>query len=125
VLLGGIRFDLRGVETTPDVRVMDRTFQESVRFPWPGRPIRLVIRGRDRENVFRDLWTASIDPANVRVRATPAAPGKVVPLVESGSPGAKVDVLLISEGYSSARLPDFRAHAGSSSPRCSSWSRSR
>ena len=35
-------------ETTPEFRTKDRTFHESVRFPWPAAPVRVAIKKRDR-----------------------------------------------------------------------------
>jgi hypothetical protein len=97
-------------ETTPEVRATDRTFHESVRFPWPAVPVRIVIRKRDPQNAFRDLWATDIDPRTVS-RTAPKPAGRAVPMLESGSPGKKVDLLLVSEGYEVADFPRLRADA--------------
>ncbi len=97
-------------ETTPEVRATDRTFHESLRFPWPAAPVRVVIKKRDAQNAFRDLWETDIDPRMVS-RAAPKSAGRVSPVLEGGSPRTKVDLLLISEGYTAEQLPTFRADA--------------
>jgi len=97
-------------ETTPERRTASRRFHESLRFPWPGAAVRVTIRKRDAQNAFRDLWKTDIDPRAVR-GAAPAPAGRVSALLEGGPPGSKVDVLLISDGYTAAELPTFRADA--------------
>jgi hypothetical protein len=58
-------------ETTGEAEKIDRTFSESLRFPAPGAPVRIVVKKRDSRNVFRDAWTVSVDPADKFV--TPVA----------------------------------------------------
>src|SRR6187401_2542565 len=48
-------------ETTPEFRTTDRTFHESVRFPCPERRVRVAIRKRDSQNVFRPFWETDVD----------------------------------------------------------------
>jgi hypothetical protein len=96
-------------ETTGEAKQMHRTFHESVRFPWPRKPVQLVLKKRDRENAFREIWSTTIDPNSRFVDAADRAPmGKVWNVFESGSPAEKVDILLIAEGYTEAEMPKFR-----------------
>src|SRR4051812_21593366 len=46
-------------ETTGDAKDVNRTFSESLRFPAPDRPVRIVVKKRDARNVFRDIWTTN------------------------------------------------------------------
>jgi IgA Peptidase M64/Peptidase M64 N-terminus len=99
-------------ETTPEIRSIGRTFHESMRFPWPASPVRVVLKKRDAQNTFQDFWSVEIDPGASTVDRTPRAPaGAAWPLLESGTPEAKVDVLLIADGYPAADLPRFRSDA--------------
>jgi hypothetical protein len=99
-------------ETTPEVRTANRTFHESLRFPWPNAQVRVVVRKRDEQNVLRDLWATEIDSGGRAVdRTAPRRAGPVSAVFENGAPGSKVDILLISEGYTAAQLPKFRADA--------------
>lgn len=98
--------------TTPEMRTNTRTFHESVRFPWPTAPVRIIFKKRDAQNVFQPLWSVEIDPKSIS--ATPgeaAAAGAVWPIVESGPASVKVDLLLIGEGYNTEQLPKFHADA--------------
>ena len=99
-------------ETTAEAKERHRTFGESVRFPWPKRPIQLVLKKRDRQNAFHEIWSTIIDPASRSVNRARLAPaGKVWTLWESGPPETKVDLLLLGDGYTEAELPKFHADA--------------
>ena len=101
-------------ETTPEARTAHRTFHESLRFPWPARPVRVLLEKRQADNQFAPVWTTEIDPASrfVNAAAPPSGAARVRTIVENGPPAAKVDLLVISEGYTEAELPKFRRDAG-------------
>jgi IgA Peptidase M64/Peptidase M64 N-terminus len=101
-------------ETTAEARSIHRTFHESVRFPWPAGPVRVVVAKRQPDtNEFAPVWTSEvIDPGSRFVNAAPLAPqGTVWTLFENGPAERKVDLLLIAEGYTQAELPKFRRDA--------------
>lgn len=98
-------------ETTPESRTRNRTFHESLRFPRPNVPVRVVLKKRDARNVFQPLWETDVDP-RAAVAASPLrASSSVSPILESGAPERKVDLLLISDGYSHSQAAVFRADA--------------
>ncbi len=99
-------------ETTPEFRVITRTFHESLRFPWPHRPVQVVLEVRAQDNTFHEIWSTNIDPNSRFVNPTDRGPmGDVWSLLNNGPPADKVDLLVIGEGYTSAELPKFRESA--------------
>jgi hypothetical protein len=98
--------------TTPEVNTANRSFQESLRFPWPKARVRVTLKKRDAQNAFQTFWSIDIDPNSAMVKRwqRPAA-ANIWPVVESGQPSEKVDLLLMSEGYSAGELPKFHADA--------------
>src|SRR5919112_3882882 len=44
-------------ETTDEAKQMRRTFHESLRFPEPAGPVQVVVKKRDRRNLFREVWS--------------------------------------------------------------------
>jgi hypothetical protein len=99
-------------ETTAEFRRVHRSFSESLRFPWPKAPAQVVLKKRDRDNSFREFWSTIIEPDSRFVnRGEPPKAGTVWPLIESGPPAQKVDVLLISEGYTAAQMSKFHSDA--------------
>src|SRR5215203_5258191 len=97
-------------ETTAEAKKAHRTFHESVRFPWPAAPVRVAIQKRDAANAFTEVWTTDIDPNSRFVNRSPAAAaGRVWTLFENGPAERKVDLLVLSDGYTQAEMPKFHA----------------
>jgi hypothetical protein len=100
-------------ETTGEARAMHRTFHESLRFPWPKAPVRVVLERRDAgTGAFRELWATVVNPAARAVNPAAAAPaGRVWTLIESGAPATKVDLVILGEGYTAAEMRKFHRDA--------------
>jgi hypothetical protein len=97
---------------TGEARTAARTFHESLRFPMPSRPVQVVLKKRDSGNAFREAWSTLVDPADIFIdRAAPPAPGPVLELLKSGDPAAKVDLLILGDGYTAAERPKFEKDA--------------
>jgi hypothetical protein len=98
-------------ETTAEPKQgVNRSFHESLRFPWPRRPVQVVVKKRDRGNAFREVWSTIVDPASRFVTAAEAKPaGKVWTVFENGPAATKVDLLILGDGYAEADLPKFHA----------------
>jgi IgA Peptidase M64/Peptidase M64 N-terminus len=99
-------------ETTDEAKSIIRTFSESLRFPAPDAPVNIILKKRDAQNNWRDVWTASIDPNDMFIdRAKPAAPAPLIPIQKMGDPATKVDLLLLGDGYTKAETKKFEADA--------------
>ncbi|HUK33829.1 MAG TPA: peptidase M64 N-terminal domain-containing protein, partial [Vicinamibacterales bacterium] len=100
-------------ETTAEAKTMNRTFSESLRFPSVDKPAQIVLKKRDAKNVFQELWTTRIDPADkFIVRAGPlASAGPLIKLHERGNPATKLDLLVIGDGYTSSQRAKFERDA--------------
>ena len=99
-------------ETTDEAKSMKRTFQESLRFPAPDAPVNVILKKRDAKNVFQDLWTTTIDPADMFVdRSKPVPPAPLITIQKTGEPETKVDFLILGDGYTAAEAKKFEADA--------------
>jgi hypothetical protein len=99
-------------ETTSEASRVRRTFSESLRFPAPARPVQIVLKKRDRENRFVEVWTASVDPDDQTVdRSRPPSPGPLIEIQKSGDPARKVDLLIMGDGYTAAERGKFEKDA--------------
>ena len=96
-------------ETTAEVKTSHRSFHESLRFPWPRQPVRVTLQKRQADNRFATVWSTDVDPGSRFVNAAPigAHAGTVWSVFEHGPPAEKVDLLVMSEGYTRAELPKF------------------
>jgi IgA peptidase M64/peptidase M64-like protein len=96
--------------TTAEAKQTQRTFHESIRFPWPAGPVMVTLKKRQGDNRFGTIWTTEIDPASRFVnQAAPPPAGHVWTVFETGPVAQKVDLLLISEGYTQSEMPKFHA----------------
>jgi IgA Peptidase M64/Peptidase M64 N-terminus len=99
-------------ETTDEAKTMNRTFHESLRFPTPPAPVRVVLKKRDAANAFREIWSLAVDPKDMFV--DPSVPPQPAPLVEiekNGDPATKVDFLILGDGYTAAERSKFEKDA--------------
>jgi hypothetical protein len=100
-------------ETTAEAKEMNRTFSESLRFPAVEKPARIVLKKRDARNVFREIWTFTVDPADKFIeRGVPSTPaGALIKIHEVGDPARKLDLLILGDGYTAAERGKFERDA--------------
>jgi hypothetical protein len=99
-------------ETTDEAKIVNRTFQESLRFPAPDAPVHILLKKRDAKNAFREIWATSVDPRDIFIsNAKIASPGRVIEIERNGEPSAKVDLLILGDGYTVAEMAKFERDA--------------
>ncbi|MET0626238.1 MAG: IgA Peptidase M64 [Pyrinomonadaceae bacterium] len=99
-------------ETTDEARTTRRTFQESLRFPAPDAPAQVVLKKRDAQNLFREVWVTTVDPKDIFIdRSTRKSPAPLVEIQRSGDPSTKVDFLILGDGYTAAEAAKFERDA--------------
>ncbi len=98
--------------TTEEANKTSRSFQESVRFPKPDRPVRVRILKRDERNQFSVAWSVEVDTdAQEVVKKQPPAPAKPIAIHSSGPSPDKVDLLILGDGYTALEMKKFEADA--------------
>ncbi|HMG36611.1 MAG TPA: IgA Peptidase M64 [Blastocatellia bacterium] len=99
-------------ETTDEAKSINRTFHESLRFPAPRAPVQVLVKKRDANNSFRELWSTIVEPDNMFIdRSKTPSPGPLIEIQKSGDPAAKVDLLLLGDGYTASEQPKFEKDA--------------
>jgi hypothetical protein len=99
-------------ETTDEAKSANRTFHESLRFPAPTGPVQIVLKKRDSNNAFREIWSTIVDPKDMFVDTSkPASPGPLIGIQNSGDSAEKVDFLLLGDGYTAAERGKFEKDA--------------
>ncbi len=97
--------------TTDEAKNASRTFSESLRFPAPDVPVKIVLKERANEE-FQEVWTTTIDPKDKFIdRSAPPSPGPLLTIQKSGEPPAKVDLLIMGDGYTAAERSKFEKDA--------------
>lgn len=97
--------------TTDDAgRGIKRTYHESAVLPYPRAPIRFVILRKDKNNVYREVFSQEIDPASPWIiREAPDPRVKAVEVLKNGDPRYKADLAILGEGYTEAEFGKFKA----------------
>jgi hypothetical protein len=99
-------------EATDEAQTMLRTFHESLRFPAPESTVEVVVKKRDAKNSFREVWATVVDPKDqFIVRSKTAASAPLITIQKMGDPAAKVDLLILGDGYTARESKKFEADA--------------
>ena len=99
-------------EMTGEAKKIARTFHESLRFPAPAAPVKIVLKKRDAKNLFREIWKAELDPRDMFVDTSkPPSPGPLLAIEQHGPSAAKVDLLILGDGYTAAERSKFEKDA--------------
>jgi hypothetical protein len=96
-------------ETTDEAKKINRTFHESLRFPAPEQNVQVILKKRDRENVFREVWNTLVDPRDMFIdRSKQMLPGELLEIEKNGGPADKVDFLILGDGYTAGESGKFQ-----------------
>lgn len=96
-------------QTIPEAAKQWGTFHESIRFPWPLKPVKIIIKKRDLENKFHPVYETEIDPTSRLVNPADIQPtNKVYAVQENGSASEKFDILYLGDGYTAEQMQKFR-----------------
>jgi hypothetical protein len=99
-------------ETTEEARSVNRTFSESLRFPRFDQPLTIILKERDAQNGWKQVWSTDVDAKNMFVDSSkPASAGPLITIEKNGDSTEKVDFLILGDGYTSAQRPKCEADA--------------
>ncbi len=86
-----------------------RSFHESARFPEPRSTFQFVLKKRKGDGSFTEIFSTVIDPKSRFVDRSAIAPrGELWSVFESGPAASKVDILILSDGYTAKEKEKFR-----------------
>jgi hypothetical protein len=99
-------------QTTPEAEEGYGTFHESIRFPWPEKPVNIIVKKRDTANVFQVIWTTTVDPASRKVNPADIVHSEKVDVIcDNGPASEKLDIVILGDGYTADEMGKFRADA--------------
>ena len=87
---------------------MRRSYPESVVFPYPRRPCRIEIFGRNARGRFEKRFSQNIDPASCFV-AQFSPRYEAFEVAYNGNPAHRVDIVLLPEGYGAGERAKFES----------------
>jgi IgA peptidase M64/peptidase M64-like protein len=88
------------------------TFHESIRFPWPLKPVTVILKKRDDLNQFSTIWTTVVDPEDRIVNPVDLVHSVKVDIILNNGPADKiVDLVILGDGYSKNEMEKFKDDA--------------
>lgn len=94
-------------QSTPEAKVTARCFPEAVVMPFPREKVLVSISSRNKKGVFEKKFEQVVDPKSYFInKERENLP--VFDIVNSGDPAVKVDIVLLSEGYTETQQQLFK-----------------
>ena len=94
-------------QTTAEAKNINKTFYQAAVFPYPKNKIRLEIDARQWKGNFKTIYKTEIDPDNYFIISEKPFPYETATILENGKPEKKVDLVLLSEGYTETEKHKF------------------
>ena len=88
-----------------------KTIPEAIRFPEPRNPVQIRLYKRDADQLFREIWTTSIDPHSRFIHRAAVTDHPVSTILENGDPATKVDLVILGDGYSEGEMEKYHSDA--------------
>jgi hypothetical protein len=99
-------------QTIPEAGEGYGTFHESLRFPWPKKPVNIIMKKRDTANIFQTIWNTSVDPASRKVNPADIVHNEKVDVIyDNGASTEKMDIVILGDGYTNEEMRKFKADA--------------
>lgn len=91
-----------------------RSFNESIRIPYPQKDAKLVLYSFDSLNVMYPIWEYVIDRRTRSVvMPTPNHNNRIIRILDSGDPKEKVDIVILGDGYTDKEAKKFDSDVNS------------
>ena len=97
--------------TTAEADERRRSMHESLRFPFPRTPVRVVVDRRNRDWEMEEIYQVEIDPSDHNVRWERRYDFDVLELEVNAEPTEALDVVILGDGYTAEEMGKFRADA--------------
>jgi hypothetical protein len=99
-------------QTTAEAAQAWRTFHESQRIPEPARDMRVLLKRRGADGKWSEIYSGTLRLKGPDVNRAPLrAAGTVWSVFQNGEPSAKVDLLILGDGYSAEETKKFHDDA--------------
>jgi hypothetical protein len=96
--------------TNPAKQTIKKTYHESALIPLPRRNILFVLEARGDHNLLSPGFTLEIDPNDYHISHQKEYNDiKIYELIKNGTASQKVDIVIISEGYTSQEIRKYKS----------------
>lgn len=98
-------------QTTDEAQLTDKSFENSILFPYPVSTVVLSIDRRLGYDRWERIFTHTINPADPLIHSVRPPAVKVKVIKEGRDPSRAVDVAIVAEGYTARELKKFYREA--------------
>ena len=95
-------------QTTEEAKNTMRTFNETVVFPFPKKPVLVIFYAASRKNEWIKKFEYEVNPENYFIKPERISEYKNFEVLNSGDPSVKVDIVIIPEGYTEDEMDAFK-----------------
>ncbi|HLP04375.1 MAG TPA: M64 family metallopeptidase [Paludibacter sp.] len=94
-------------QSTPEANLLDKTFEQSIQFPYPLNPVKLVIEKRMGYSNWKTLLQMGISPGDKLIRRSKPLDVPVKTICKTAEPDKAIDIVVIAEGYTAKQQAKF------------------
>ena len=87
-------------KTYPEAKEIQKSFYESICFPYPQKEIKLEILKREKGNKYNTIFSYSIKPNDFMIKKEKPIPYESFKILYNGESKNKVDIVFLFDGYS-------------------------
>jgi len=94
-------------QSTPEASLINKSFEQSVQFPFPQKSVKVVIERRLDFDKWEKLIQFGFSPDDKLIRKTKVAEVPVKTICKTASPEKAIDIAVIAEGYTAKQRAKF------------------
>jgi hypothetical protein len=95
-------------QTTKEAKHTEKTFSETVIFPYPKKPVRVEFYNHNKKNELIKKFEYTVDPENYFIKTGRSKKYNSFEILVAGEPEHKVDIVIIPDGYTSEEMSKFK-----------------
>ncbi|PID89601.1 MAG: peptidase M64 [Bacteroidia bacterium] len=98
-------------QDTDEAKRIKRSFYNSIVFPYPKNPIKLVIQSCNKSNMYSTEFEMYINPKDYNIIKDCSYDFPTEKILDSGNPAEKLDIVILPEGYTQKEMKKFQKDA--------------
>lgn len=94
-------------QATAEAAITSKSFEQTIRFPFPENTVKLIIEKRLDLNHWQELFTYKLSPTDKLIQQTKPQTVPVKIITKTVSPDKAIDIAVIAEGYTAKEQEKF------------------
>ena len=94
-------------QTTPEATKTSKSFEQTIQFPFPAKPVRVIIEKRLDLDKWQELFHYTFSPVDKLIQQTTPKKIPVKVITKTEKPEKAIDIAVIAEGYTAAEQGKF------------------